>query len=171
MSFLILEKVGDLIFKGLIKMSTGIIITIIFFTILFLISITGIGIFIWNVTRKRWSCTERGCEYDINGSYELKSDCLNNCVPKQTNTNVEEKKNDDDFVEDTYNKWVCTSDYRCVKSDQGYDTYNECMNDCTPRYYYYPQSLYYYPQRPGYWSRRNRPFRSPFRHPRHRNRR
>ena len=97
----------------------------------------------------KWACKEGNCEVDINGNFDSKSDCLQACK----------------------RAWACTSNYQCVKSDQGFTSKDLCEQNCSapatlgvPSYYYYPQSLYYY-RRPRYWRyHRGRPGRRGGRH-------
>lgn len=100
-----------------------------------LIIILFLALLIYRLTRKRWMCTENGCEYDIDGDYNSKSECLSSCKKK-----LEEKM---------YGAWTCSAnDYKCVRSDSGYTSKELCEENCGNPYlyqpsYYYPQSLWY----------------------------
>lgn len=113
---------------------------------------------------KKWSCTEKGCELVVNGKYNSKSDCEKSC---EEGTDKQEDLDSDS----EYNNWICTSNYNCVPSDQGWSNKQLCEQNCNrpqTTYYYYPQ--YYYPQslmysrRPYRWGPR---FWSPRRRRRH----
>lgn len=124
--------------------------------------VLGIVVFaIWYNTRKgaRWDCTDSGCEYDINGEYPSKQHCMDACKKKLAMMHAVPTQENDKL-----DAWACTSDYQCVRSDQGYTNRNLCEQNCktpvtTPTYYYYPQTLLRPYRRPYYW----RP-RSPRRH-------
>ena len=124
-----------------------VIITVLL-TILSIVIILFIGNILIRDRNSGWNCTEKGCNYDIDGEYTTKSHCIKECK-LETDDDVSDDGSDDN---EEFNKWSCTSNYQCVKSNQGWGSQIECKNNCLPTYNYIPQTLYY--QRPLYWGPR-----------------
>jgi hypothetical protein len=135
-------------------------------TILSIVIILFIGNIVIRDRNSGWNCTEKGCNYDIDGEYTTKSHCMKECK-LETDDDVSDDVTDDvtdDGSDDNeeFNKWSCTSNYQCVKSNQGWDSQIECKNNCLPTYNYVPQTLYYQRrplyQGPRWFSPRRRRF-------------
>jgi hypothetical protein len=135
-------------------MSKTLQFVIILLTIVTIILILGLIMFFLR-NKNGWECTEKGCDYVIDGKYTSKEMCMKECnSDKESGEDSDQDSELDDEQNDEYNKWSCTSNYDCVKSNQGWNSYNDCKNNCLPtyNYTYIPQSLYY--DQPLYWSPR-----------------
>lgn len=127
--------------------------------------------FIWYSANQGWKCTENGCEQVLNGKFQSKEICHNNCPGNLETYEDEGEAEDYENDDDEYDSWACTSEYKCVAAEGGDFTSKEaCEKNCkqpvTYYYpYYYPQSLYpryYVHRRPRYWSYQG--FGRPIRH-------
>jgi len=122
--------------------------------VLLILVILAVIYLIWREHYKKWKCTEGGCEFDIDGDYTSKSECLNACKQKQEMMSTMEN--------DELDAWACTvsgNNYQCIRSDEGeYTSQEACQKNCSEPSYYYPQTMLYRPiniwdrpRRPRYW--------------------
>lgn len=111
------------------------------------IVLLALGFLVYNNMRRKWRCTESGCEQVFGGDYSTHEKCVSACAKKKSLKTV--------TFADQEAAYACTSEYKCIEADEGdYSSMEACEKNCQKptTYYapsYYPQSLYY--GRPYYW--------------------
>ena len=93
---------------------------------------------------KKWKCTEKGCEENLEGKFNNKDDCEKQC-DKTENTQMSLEESIPNKKLEKNNAWACTNNYQCVKAETGYTSKEMCEKNCKKplifQNYYYPQSM------------------------------
>lgn len=71
-------------------------------------------------TKPGWSCSEKGCELTIGGSYKSRAECDSACGKKLAAAKQ---------TEPILDRWECKN-YQCVPSTTGYSDKGSCSAEC-----------------------------------------
>lgn len=116
-----------------------------------------IGLVIWHIMslRMKWKCTDKGCEFVLNGDYNSHPECQKAC-------NADNSDADDEYSSDESEEpvtYMCAANGQCIPTEGSTGVSLEhCVTHCKPPVQtvlvnpYYPQSMFprypYHPRRP-----------------------